>query len=100
MAETKERMKRACPTLHALADRTEDAIILLNELRDDYNAHVADITAKLNDVIARVEDLATKYTAHTAVTSHPDTTNVLTTPTVTEIPEGDNLVTSPAVEEV
>jgi flagellar hook-associated protein FlgK len=100
MAETKERMKKACPTLHELADRTEDAITLLNELREDYNKHVADVTAKMNDVIARIEDLATKYAAHIAVTSHPDAANVLTATAVTDIPEDNNLVTSPAVKEV
>lgn len=98
MGDTKEKMKRACPTLKDLADKLEKAVTLINELRTDYNAHVAAVTAKLNTVnerleevatefptftgkinaiVERVEDVATQYTAHLAGT-HPDVTNVLT----------------------
>lgn len=97
MGATKDRMKKACPTLRDLADKLDATITLLNELRTDHNANVADVTAKLNLEIARTENIATKFTAHLAAT-HPDTTNVLMTTAVAAIATDANLATSPAVE--
>lgn len=100
MAETKERMKRACPSMRELADRIDNTITLLNELKTDYNANLLAVTTKLNLVIARTtEDLAAQYTAHRAA-SHPDSTNVLTTSAVTNISTTDNTVSSPSVDPV
>lgn len=99
MAETKERMKRACPSMRELADRIDNAITLLNELKADYNANLLAVTTKLNLVIARTEDIATKYTAHTAA-AHPDTTNVLSGSAVTNISTTDNTVSSPSIDPV
>lgn len=97
MGDTKERMNKACPTLRELAERIDAAITLINELRDDHNANVAAVTAKLNTVIVRTEDLATKYTAHLTA-SHPDTTHGLTGTAVTAISETANVVVSEKVE--
>jgi enoyl reductase-like protein len=100
MSETKERINKACPTLHELANRIEDAITLLNEIKADYNAEMAAVTAKLNEVIARTENLATKYTAHIAEAAHPDATNTLTGSAVTTISTTANLVTSKSVDPI
>lgn len=97
MGDTKERMKKACPTLRELADRLDATITLINELHDDHNSNIAAVTQKLNTVIARTEDLATKYSAHLTAT-HPDTTHTLAGSVVTDISATDNIVASPKVE--
>lgn len=99
MGTTKERLNKACPTLHEMAQRVDDAITLLNEIKADYNAEMAAVTAKLNTVIARTEDIATKYTAHLAAT-HPDTTHTLSGSAVTTISTTANLVSSKDVDTI